>query len=113
MIDPVVLCFAALMRDRYGADVYLFGSRSRGDHQHDSDYDLVAVSPVFAGQRLVERARDRFDLWRDAGGRFLGLDLHCYAPEEFSRELDSLSYLGEANERGELLRIPVPASTQR
>ncbi len=109
MIDPVVMRFAELMRDRYGADIYMFGSRSRGDHHVESDYDLVAVSPAFAGQRRMYRALDRFDLWDEAGGRLLNLDLHCYTPEEFVQELDSLGYLGEANQRGELVKIPTPA----
>lgn len=97
------------MHDRYGADVYVFGSRSRGDSHPESDYDLVAVSPAFAGQRRIHRALDRFEIWDEAGGRLLGLDLHCYTPEEFAQELDSLGYLGEAAERGDLLKIPVDA----
>jgi predicted nucleotidyltransferase len=109
MSDPVVVRFAELMRDRYGADIYLFGSRSRGDHHVESDYDLVAVAPAFAGQRRMHRGLDRFDLWDEAGGRLLSLDLHCYTPEEFAQELDSLGYLGEADERGELMKIPAPA----
>jgi len=109
MSDPVVVRFAELMRDRYGADTYLFGSRIRGGHHVESDYDLVAVAEAFAGIRRIHRALDRFDLWDKAGGRLLSLDLHCYTPEEFAQELDSLGYLGEADERGELLRIHAPA----
>ncbi len=107
MSDPVVVRFAELMRDRYGADIYLFGSRSRGDHRVESDYDLVAVAPAFAGQRRMHRALDRFDLWDEAGGRLLSLDLRCYTPEEFEQEMGSLGYLGEADERGELVKIPI------
>ena len=109
MSDPVLVRFAELMRDQYRADIYLFGSRSRGKHHVGSDYDLVAVSPSFAGQRRMLRALDRFDLWEQAGGRQLSLDLHCYTPEEFAEELDSLGYLGEADERGELLKVSVAA----
>lgn len=71
-----------------------------------SDFDFVAVSPAFAEQPDLFRALDRRWLWRGVGGEGLSLDLHCYTPEEYSRELVSLGYLGEANSRGELLRVP-------
>jgi predicted nucleotidyltransferase len=93
------------MQERYGADLYAFGSRVQGLARDDSDYDLVAVATVFAGQRSFLRAPDRFDLWEQAGGFGLSLDLHCYTPEEFAEELEGLGYLGEAAERGELVRI--------
>ena len=104
--DPLIVRFAQLMRDRYGADVYIFGSRARGKGRPDSDYDFVAVAPAFAEQRDLSRALDRHRIWTEAGGYGIGLDLHCYTPEKFALELDSLGYLGEANERGELIRIP-------
>ncbi len=105
--DLLATRFAQLLRDRHGAELYLFGSRARGTQRPDSDYDFAAVAPSFAAYRRIHRALDRFALWHEAGGRGIGLDLHCYTPEEFALELDSVGYLGEANERGELLRIPV------
>ena len=104
--DPPAVRFAQQMRDRYGADVYIFGSRARGANRGDSNYDFAAVAPAFAEQRDINRALDRFDIWDEVGGRGIGLDLHCYTPEEFALELDSLGYLGEASERGELVKIP-------
>jgi len=104
-LDPVVVCFAELMQGRYGAEIYAFGSRGRGTARADSDYDLVAVSPSFAEQRSFLRVPDRYDLWQQAGGYGLGLDLHCYTPDEFDEEVEGLGYLGEARERGELIRI--------
>lgn len=94
------------MRDRYGAEVYLFGSRARGTGRSDSDYDFVAVASSFGEQGDLYRALDRHRIWTEAGGYGIGLDLHCYTPEEFALELASLGYLGEANDRGELIRIP-------
>lgn len=36
----------ALCQDEMGAcEVWLFGSRARGDHRADSDYDLLALIP--------------------------------------------------------------------
>ncbi|MGQ0664298.1 MAG: nucleotidyltransferase domain-containing protein [Pseudomonadota bacterium] len=46
--------------------VYLFGSRARGDHRPDSDYDLLAVVP---DDMPVERIRmtETYRLNRDTG----------------------------------------------
>lgn len=61
--DPSAVRFAQLMRDRHGAEVYLFASRARGTNRRDSDYDIAAVAPAFAGLCDLDRALDRFDLW--------------------------------------------------
>jgi len=107
-IDKLLTGFARIMRDRYGARVYLFGSRARGTGREYSDYDLVAVSASFGEQSRFRRCLDRGDLWRAAGGWRKALDLHCYTPSEFRREVAGLGYLGHAHARGELIRI-VPA----
>jgi predicted nucleotidyltransferase len=42
--DPVLIRFAALLRAEYGDRLdraILFGSRARGDHRPDSDYDVA------------------------------------------------------------------------
>lgn len=103
--DKRLVRFAVLMRQRYGARLYLFGSRVRGTADAESDYDIAAVAPAFATERRVVRAPDRYNLWREAGGSGIGLDLHCYTPEEFRAELGGLGYLGMAKRRGELVRI--------
>ncbi|MBI2954992.1 MAG: nucleotidyltransferase domain-containing protein [Chloroflexi bacterium] len=95
------------MHQRYGAILYMFGSRVRGTARRDSDYDLVAVSSEFAGQHVMDRAPARRDLWIAAGGWRLPLDLHSYTPEEFQDELRGLGYLGQARRRGELVRVPL------
>jgi predicted nucleotidyltransferase len=103
------------MRDRYGARLYLFGSRARGTAHADSDYDLVAVAVPFSVQRRISRALDRSQLWEAAGGWGRSLDLHCLTPSEFQAETrDGFGYLGQAKERGELIRIRcAPRSSRR
>ncbi|MHB1416579.1 MAG: nucleotidyltransferase domain-containing protein [Chloroflexota bacterium] len=103
--DSLLLGFARLLQQRYGGEVYLFGSRARGTASVDSDYDLVAVAESFADVPRIRRAPDRYKLWREAGGWGISLDLHCYTPAEFRAELVGLGYLGQANRRGELIRI--------
>ncbi len=103
--ENVFVRFAQLMQERYGARVYLFGSRARGTVLPDSDYDLVAVSRAFAEQPVLGRAPDRRRLWREAGGWGIGLDLHCYTPAEFREDLKGLGYLGQAKRRDELIEV--------
>lgn len=101
--------FARLMRDRYNARIYLFGSRARGTAHEYSDYDLVAVSSAFEGQSRFCRCLDRGEMWLAAGGWRKALDLHCYTPREFLAEVHGLGYLGQARAKGELLPIkPAP-----
>lgn len=43
---PELAPFVAAVREAYGtrlAGIYLFGSRARGDHRADSDYDVAVV----------------------------------------------------------------------
>lgn len=103
--DPLLARFARLMRDRYAARVYLFGSRARGTATAESDYDVVVVSRRFEGQRRISRAVDLYAIWHEAGGWGIGLDVHCYTPEEFRAEAAGLGCLGHAKRRGELIRL--------
>jgi predicted nucleotidyltransferase len=93
------------MRDRHQATLYLFGSRARDTARSDRDYDVVAVSATFAEQPWYERCRDYRALWVEAGGWRIGLDLLCFTPAEFARELDGYGAVGSANRQGELKRL--------
>lgn len=103
--EAILTAFARLMRERYGARIYLFGSRARGTNRPSSDYDVVAVAEAFGQQPRLGRARDRFLIWHEAGGWGAPLDLHCYTPAEFREELRGLGYLGQAKRRGQLVAI--------
>jgi predicted nucleotidyltransferase len=94
------------MRERYGARLYMFGSRAQGAARPESDYDLVAVAESFEQHPLLARVPERRRLWQEVGGWGLGLDLHCYTPREFREETrDEFGYLGQAKSRGELLPV--------
>ncbi len=106
--EELLARYAYLMRRRYGATLYLFGSRARGTARPDSDYDLVAVSKAFQLHKRSARVLDRWTLWLEAGGWGRGLDLHCLTPEEFHEETRyGWGYLGGSKKRGELMRIMV------
>jgi uncharacterized protein len=56
--DPILVRFSAAVREAYGdrlERIVLFGSRARGDHQPDSDYDIA----VFI--------RGDWELWGELG----------------------------------------------
>ena len=93
------------MRDRYAAELYLFGSRVRQTARVVSDYDLVAVSERFAGLPLARRCLERGDLFTEAGGWGIPLDLHCLTPAEFEEERRGYGFIGTAERCGELRRI--------
>ncbi|WP_404378630.1 nucleotidyltransferase domain-containing protein [Caenispirillum salinarum] len=57
MLDaPFTLRLAHALRDAAGdgVEVWLFGSRARGEHRPDSDYDLMAVVPDDADLQVVD-----------------------------------------------------------
>ncbi|MBI4318449.1 MAG: nucleotidyltransferase domain-containing protein [Chloroflexi bacterium] len=104
--------FARIMRQRYGATLYLFGSRARGTAGPDSDYDIVAISESSRGQKRTARVLDRFYLWLEAGGWGESLDLHCYTPEEFRKQTRyGDGFLGHAKKQGEITVIRVSRDT--
>lgn len=61
----------------------LFGSRARGQERSDSDYDLIIVSPRFAGVESPRRAIGLRHMWYRVGGHG-PMDLICLTPEEFA-----------------------------
>jgi stress-induced morphogen len=105
--DDLLMGFARRIRARWpNARVYLFGSRARGTATDESDYDVVVVTSAFAGRRRLDRPVGLYPLWREAGGWGIGLDLHCYTPDEFRRQTrGGIGYLGEAKRHGELISV--------
>ncbi|SFE92537.1 nucleotidyltransferase domain-containing protein [Roseivivax sediminis] len=81
-LAPEVERLVELCRTELGAlEVYLFGSRARGDHREDSDYDLLAVLPDTAPLeaehpmtlfRLRRQSRAHADLFAVRRQDFLG-----------------------------------------
>ena len=88
----------------------LFGSRARGDELVESDYDLILVSPAFAGLPFARRAAELLRWWELPEGA----DLLCYAHEEFERKARELGTVAEALAQGVVLWCPptAPVPTQ-
>ena len=65
-------------------ELYVFGSRARGDFYPDSDIDLAVVTPAFEEKDELER----YDLIRDDLRDVFGatpVDVVLYTPEEFEK----------------------------
>jgi len=91
----------AIRRWDPNSKIILFGSRARGDHLKDSDYDLIVVSSKFEGvsftKRMVMLTKKIYE--QGARGSF---ELLCYTPEEFKRKKKELGTVSSAlsEERG-------------
>lgn len=60
-IPPEIAPLVGAVRDAFGAtEIWLFGSRARGDFRPDSDWDLVAVLPDDATPEMT----DPLSAWR-------------------------------------------------
>jgi len=70
---------------------YLFGSRARGDHMQDSDWDVLLIAPDFAAIPFPHRGTyilERSDLRR--------VDLLCYTPGEIKERAGEIGIVAEA-----------------
>ncbi|MFW6126414.1 MAG: nucleotidyltransferase domain-containing protein [Chloroflexota bacterium] len=70
---------------------FLFGSRATGHALEWSDWDILMVSPDFAGVPFPDRASVLL--------RALPLkraELFCYTPDEFRQGLDEIGLISEA-----------------
>jgi predicted nucleotidyltransferase len=89
--DPIdldlVRRFRERLRDRIRVDrLLVFGSRARGTHRPDSDYDLIVVSPDFDGVSPLWRGHGLNVLWNDLRPG-VDVELLCVTPDEFARAI--------------------------
>ena len=83
VLDEFVNSLLPRLREEWRAQqVILFGSRARGDGHEWSDVDVVVVSPLFRGQRFI----DRGPAVLTALGCPAFVEPLCYTPEEFERQ---------------------------
>lgn len=95
--DKLIERFARRVRSKFNIQrMLLFGSRARGDYLKHSDYDVLLVSPDFAGKRFMDRAVEVMDA---CDVRF-ALELLCYTPEEFGKMSKQICIVREAARTG-------------
>lgn len=74
--------FARRCAEQFAAsEVYLFGSRARGNWRRGSDADVIVVSERFAGVPMPARPVPLYALWD--GPPMTGIEPICLTPEEF------------------------------
>jgi len=110
VVDPVLTAITARIVEQFAPErIVLFGSRARGDHEPESDYDLIVVleTPLSQG----ERDRPIHEALRGTPGN---VDVIVYTPAEFERsrhDVGALAYAGEAE--GRLLYDRMPSRWPR
>ena len=111
MVEPALQRFAdRLWRDIRAERVLLFGSRARGSPRADSDYDVIVVSPHFAGVDRWHRGLGLRRLWREEGGHG-PMDLICLTPSEFAHAQKRITLVASVlSEAIDLLPVPGSAA---
>ena len=76
--------------------IILFGSRARGDHFKDSDYDFIVIGDHFKGKPFIFRASEFYDYWNEKKD----IEILCYTPEEFKRKSKEIGIVKQAIKEG-------------
>lgn len=96
-LDKPVAEFVRRVKAAFRVDrMLLFGSRARGDHLLDSDYDFLIVSDDFVGIPFPQRMTMLYEYW-DAPA---SLEVFCYTREEFQRKARMIGLVAEAMKEG-------------
>ncbi len=99
--DSRIEDFVQRVREKYRiTQAIFFGSRARGDHLADSDYDIILVSPDFQGVFFSQRSALMYDFWKHWP---LEIEPLCYTPGEFETKKQQIGIVNEAVREGIIL----------
>lgn len=87
---------AKLRKDFEDAKVILFGSRARGEHLQDSNYDFLIVSKKFEGTPFYSRMEKIYDYWKNRQA----IEPLCYTPLEFKQKKKQIGIVQQALKQG-------------
>ncbi len=76
--------------------IILFGSRARGDHLEESDFDLIVVSDKFKNINFRDRISKAYGLW----DKKQNLDVICYTNKEFESKKNQMGIVRTAVQEG-------------
>ncbi|MBI4147273.1 nucleotidyltransferase domain-containing protein [Candidatus Woesearchaeota archaeon] len=96
--DPKIKDFVKRVQNNFKiAKAIFFGSRARGDHFKNSDYDIILVSQDFEGIFFTKRISMMYDFWR-----YYPLEIEpiCYTPKEFSQKKKEIGLVRQAVKEG-------------
>jgi len=77
-------------------NIFLFGSRARGDNFLESDFDFVIVSEDFKNIPFIFRASKIYDYWNQKQD----IEPLCYTPEEFEKKKKQIGIVRQAVKEG-------------
>ncbi|MBI2652781.1 nucleotidyltransferase domain-containing protein [Candidatus Woesearchaeota archaeon] len=95
--DRKIKLFANIIKNKFDVDkIIFFGSRARGTHKRNSDYDFILVSKDFRGMKFTERISKIYPYWKYDES----IEPLCYTPKEFNKLKKQVTIVKEAVENG-------------
>jgi predicted nucleotidyltransferase len=99
--DSRITGFLRKVRQKYKIEqAIFFGSRARGDHLKNSDYDIILVSADFEDIFFTQRCALMYDFWQHWP---LEIEPLCYTPEEFKSKKKQIGIVSQAIREGILV----------
>jgi len=96
--DSRITDFLRKVRKKYSIDqAIFFGSRARGEHLKDSDYDIILVSADFKDIFFTKRSALMYDFWQHWP---IQIEPLCYTPGEFDAKKNQIGIVSEAIKEG-------------
>lgn len=93
----IARAFAKRLRKVFDLNnIFLFGSRARGDNFLESDFDFVIVSEDFKNIPFIFRASKIYDYWNQKQD----IEPLCYTPEEFEKKKKQIGIVRQAVKEG-------------
>lgn len=93
----IARAFAKRLRKVFDLNnIFLFGSRARGDNFLESDFDFVIVSEDFKNIPFIFRASKIYDYWNQKQD----IEPLCYTPEEFEKKKKQIGIVQQALKEG-------------
>lgn len=89
-VEPQLKDLIKICKDEFTTvEVWLFGSRARGDHRDDSDWDILLVVPDSTPPEKIKRMH----IWEIARSIDINMDLLAVRKNDFKRAKHSVSTL--------------------
>ncbi len=93
--------FLKKLNERFKIEkVILFGSRARGEHLKQSDYDFIVISHDFKKVPFLRRLEMLYELWDND----LHSDILAYTPDEFEHKSKQIGIVQQAAKEGVVIR---------
>lgn len=99
--DSRIVDFLQKVKRKYNiSHAIFFGSRAKGEHLKESDYDIILVSKDFRDIFFSKRSALMYDFWQHWP---IEIEPLCYTPEEFEVKKKQIGIVSEALKEGMFL----------